>query len=76
MVVDAGSFIFQFNTERCKRCGICSHFCPRRVIATGDDGYPYARRPEKCTRCFLCFHRCPDFAVEVKDVDTDAISAG
>lgn len=66
MVSDKNSFIFYFNTDRCKKCGVCSAFCPKKVIAMSNNGYPYARSPEKCNGCYLCFYRCPDFAVEVK----------
>lgn len=69
-------YIFKFNTDRCKKCGLCSHYCPRQVIAVGNNGYPYAAAPEKCKKCYLCFHRCPDFALEVKNDAGKTIFAG
>lgn len=69
-------WIFKINTDRCKRCGFCSHFCPQQLIALDQQGYPYAAAPEKCKKCYLCYHRCPDFALEVKDHDQKSVSAG
>ncbi|TYO96469.1 4Fe-4S dicluster domain-containing protein [Desulfallas thermosapovorans] len=69
-------FIIEFNTARCKKCGLCSHYCPQGVIARDKQGYPYVSAPEKCKQCYLCYHRCPDFALEVKDFDRESVSAG
>lgn len=52
-----------FDLDRCKRCGICSHFCPTEAISTTADGTPYLARPEACTSCRLCEDMCPDWAV-------------
>ena len=49
----------------CKKCGICIAFCPRQVLAYGDDSYPALIDSEKCTSCGLCATRCPDFAIVV-----------
>ncbi|MCL6635476.1 MAG: 4Fe-4S binding protein [Peptococcaceae bacterium] len=63
------AFAPQIDRKLCKRCGLCAHFCPRQVLAVGEDGYPRAARPEKCQGCGLCFDHCPDFALEVREVD-------
>jgi MinD superfamily P-loop ATPase len=52
-----------FMLSRCKRCGICSHFCPEEAIAVLDDGTPVLAKPEACTSCRLCEYMCPDWAV-------------
>jgi len=52
-----------FTPERCKRCGICSHFCPKEAIVVRDDGTPFLARPEDCNSCGLCEEMCPDWAV-------------
>jgi 2-oxoglutarate ferredoxin oxidoreductase subunit delta len=52
-----------FTLTRCKRCGICSHFCPEGAIADRDDGVPFLAAPEACTSCGLCEDMCPDWAV-------------
>jgi 2-oxoglutarate ferredoxin oxidoreductase subunit delta len=52
-----------WNRSRCKRCGICSHFCPVNAIETNADGVPTLAHPELCTSCHLCERMCPDFAI-------------
>jgi 2-oxoglutarate ferredoxin oxidoreductase subunit delta len=52
-----------FTLERCKNCGICSHFCPTDAIVVRDNGKPFLARPEVCTSCGLCEDMCPDWAV-------------
>ena len=56
----------------CKKCGICVAFCPRGVLALGDDGFPTVKNPDACTACGWCELRCPDFAIMVhKDEQTE-----
>ena len=52
-----------WNRARCKRCGICSHFCPVDAIETNADGVPSLAHPEACTSCHLCERLCPDFVI-------------
>lgn len=54
-----------FSLERCKRCGICSHFCPGEAITAEADGTPHLTDPDACTSCRLCERLCPDFAIEM-----------
>jgi 2-oxoglutarate ferredoxin oxidoreductase subunit delta len=54
-----------FDPVRCKRCGICAHFCPFGAIALQEDGTPYLAKPELCTGCRLCQDMCPDWAVRL-----------
>ena len=55
--------------ERCKGCGFCIQFCPRKVLAFSKDfnakGYhpPVIVEPDKCVGCNLCGLFCPDFAI-------------
>ena len=51
----------------CKKCGICSHFCPTGALEVNEEGYPILAHPDKCTLCGMCWVRCPDFAI-IKDV--------
>jgi 2-oxoglutarate ferredoxin oxidoreductase subunit delta len=52
-----------FTLARCKRCDICSHFCPQEAIVVREDGTPFLARPEVCNSCGLCEDMCPDWAV-------------
>lgn len=54
-----------FDPARCKRCGICAHFCPFGAIALREDGTPYLAKPEACTACRLCEEMCPDWAIRL-----------
>lgn len=53
------------NKKWCKACGICIEFCPKSVLAFGEDGKVEAVKPDDCIGCRLCELRCPDFAIEV-----------
>lgn len=55
-----------FILERCKQCGICSHFCPKEALAVHPDGTPYLADPEVCTSCRLCEEMCPDWAISLE----------
>ncbi|MHB1126676.1 MAG: 4Fe-4S dicluster domain-containing protein [Bacillota bacterium] len=59
----------EINSKLCKRCGICSSFCPENVLAPGPDGCPEVVHPDLCTNCQMCFYRCPDFAIHVEVLD-------
>lgn len=52
----------------CKACGICAAFCPTKVLARDEGGYPYVQDLEKCIKCGLCEIRCPDFAITVETI--------
>jgi 2-oxoglutarate ferredoxin oxidoreductase subunit delta len=55
----------------CKRCGICSAFCPKNVIGRDEYGGPVFERPEDCIGCRFCELHCPDFAITVEELDPD-----
>jgi 2-oxoglutarate ferredoxin oxidoreductase subunit delta len=50
----------------CKRCGICTAFCPKKILQVDAGGYPYLKDNKVCTGCGLCELRCPDFALVVE----------
>ncbi|MEA4892010.1 MAG: 4Fe-4S binding protein [Peptococcaceae bacterium] len=56
--------------ERCKECGYCVNFCPRKALAIGGvinkrGYYPPVFEAEKCIACGTCARVCPEGAVEV-----------
>jgi len=53
------------DKEWCKGCGICIHFCPKKVLTLNTRGKAEAVRIEKCIACKLCEFRCPDLAIQV-----------
>ncbi|MCF8045649.1 MAG: 4Fe-4S binding protein [Desulfarculaceae bacterium] len=53
------------NTDWCKGCGICVHFCPKQVLELDEREKAVARRLEDCISCRLCELRCPDLAIEI-----------
>ncbi len=65
-----------FSRARCKRCGICSHFCPVEAIAVEADGMPYLADPDACTSCALCSDMCPDWAIYLAEAGADALALG
>jgi 2-oxoglutarate ferredoxin oxidoreductase subunit delta len=59
------------NPERCKGCGLCIAFCPKKVLAVGSrlnsKGYCPTEMAEdsQCTGCGFCAMMCPDLAIEI-----------
>ena len=59
--------------ERCKGCGFCVEFCPKRVLLmsrrTNSKGYhpPELIEDAHCINCGLCALLCPDFAIYVEN---------
>jgi 2-oxoglutarate ferredoxin oxidoreductase subunit delta len=51
----------------CKACGICSAFCPKKVIGRDEAGAPVIERPEECVACRFCEIHCPDFAITIRE---------
>ena len=52
--------------ERCKGCGICVSFCPKKVLALDTLGKVYVIDEKACINCGQCELRCPDYAIYVE----------
>jgi 2-oxoglutarate ferredoxin oxidoreductase subunit delta len=57
----------------CKACGICSAFCPKKVIGRDNTGMPVIKRPDDCIGCRFCELHCPDFAITIQERDGERI---
>jgi 2-oxoglutarate ferredoxin oxidoreductase subunit delta len=61
--------MIEIDEELCKGCGICTDFCPMKVLETSDHinkkGYypPKATKEDECLGCRLCELLCPEFAI-------------
>ena len=51
--------------ERCKGCGICVAFCPKKVLGLSELGKVQVENLEACIACGQCELRCPDYAIFV-----------
>jgi 2-oxoglutarate ferredoxin oxidoreductase subunit delta len=51
---------------RCKGCGICVEFCPKKVLALSEIEKVEKRNEAACIACRQCEMRCPDFAIFVE----------
>ena len=58
----------------CKVCGICSEFCPKKVIGLNDMGAPVVERSDECIGCRFCELHSPDFAIKVKERKPEGFS--
>lgn len=58
--------VLDVRRERCKGCGICIFFCPKKVLDFGKDGKVEVVKEEDCIYCGLCEERCPDYVIRVE----------
>ena len=55
--------------DRCKGCGYCIEFCPKKALAFSSTfnqkGYhpPFLVKPDDCVNCHYCEIICPEFAI-------------
>ncbi|MBF0102397.1 MAG: 4Fe-4S dicluster domain-containing protein [Desulfobacterales bacterium] len=58
--------------ERCKGCGYCIEFCPKKVLGVSKHfnrkGYhpPIVKHQTECVNCHFCEIICPEFAIYSK----------
>ena len=58
-------------TDWCKGCGLCAAFCPANVIERDEQGKAVIARESECIHCGFCELHCPDFAIVVREKETD-----
>lgn len=52
--------------NRCKGCGICVEFCPKKVLTVNQLEKVEVVSEKECIACRQCEMRCPDFAIFVQ----------
>lgn len=61
----------KFEEIRCKSCGLCVHFCPKKCLEISSkinaNGHRIAgiKDPKSCSSCGICYTVCPDAAITV-----------
>jgi 2-oxoglutarate ferredoxin oxidoreductase subunit delta len=57
--------------ERCKGCGLCVMYCPKKILELSEElnakGYHpvKVKNPDECIGCGSCYLMCPECAIEV-----------
>ena len=60
-----------FREDRCKGCGLCIEFCPKKILTYSSHINPSGYHPATCTDqsacigCAICARTCPDLVIEV-----------
>ena len=55
---------FEFDPEKCDRCGVCLPYCPTGAISA--NGREVVFDPRTCNSCAGCYMTCPLGAIRVK----------
>lgn len=57
----------EINKKWCKKCGLCAHYCPKKVFDLDDYGTPTVAQEKACISCKICEIHCPDFAIKIRE---------
>ena len=63
--MERNQFKLILDVKKCKGCGLCITFCPKKVFDPGKLGKPAIARQEDCIGCGQCEYRCPDYAIRL-----------
>lgn len=76
IVVSRG--IIHIVEDRCKGCGYCIQFCPKKILVESKrfnkKSYhpPEVAKPD-CVNCHFCEIICPEFAIYSVELDPEAL---
>lgn len=67
----------KIDAEKCKGCGLCVIYCPKKIICFSKRLNKKGIKPVeiklddnvKCTGCKNCAIICPDYAIKIVDSD-------
>jgi len=74
--IDVTRGIVHILEDRCKGCGYCIEYCPKKVLAFSKrfnkKGYhpPEVVKPDDCVNCHYCENLCPEFAIYSAEGET------
>ena len=51
------------NIKRCKGCGLCIAFCPKKVFEADFEGKSVVVNPDECVGCMSCAAVCPKHVI-------------
>ena len=52
--------------NRCKGCGICVEFCPKKVLKVNELSKVEVADEASCIQCKQGEERCPDYAIFIQ----------
>jgi 2-oxoglutarate ferredoxin oxidoreductase subunit delta len=64
--------------DRCKGCGYCIQFCPKKILAESKRFNKKSYHPPEvvkpdCVNCHFCEIICPEFAIYSVELDPEAL---